>query len=343
MSPRVAYWTSAFEAEMEAIAAEVHLLRRHFQSSVSWGLCHRRWAQCSWQRGFSLHPKLHLVFRAFTQFLEPLFEINHVVGSIGDWFYLVGRRTRPTVLTLAADEVPVDKPLLDRVDRFVVEHPGGRDELVHLGIEPHRVKVILPPVDLDRFHPADPPTGRFTVLFASSPDDRARLKARGVPLILDAAALQPHMQFRLLWRPWGDSLATVQRWINERELRNVRLDVGRLDNMAAAYQDAHVTLVPFTDRRFSKPAPNSLVESLACGRPVICSTAVGLGPLVEEAGAGRICDLSPQNLACQLDEVQSRWDSFSKRARWSAEKYFAASQFLAGYDRTYRELLDRRQ
>lgn len=102
MSPRIAYWTSSFRPEMEAIAAEVALLRRHFPGSVAWGLSHRHWVRLSWRRGYCLHPRLHLLFRAATRLLEPAFQLNHIVGSLGDWFYLVGRKRRPTVLTLAA-------------------------------------------------------------------------------------------------------------------------------------------------------------------------------------------------------------------------------------------------
>src|SRR5262245_21318129 len=135
MSPRIAYWTSAFEPHMEAIASEVALLRRQFRGSVAWGLSPRYWARFSWRRGYCLHPRLHLVFRLATRLLEPAFQLNHVCGSLGDSFYLVGVRRRPTVLTVAAGDPPVANSLLERVERFVVEYPGGRVQLERLGIE----------------------------------------------------------------------------------------------------------------------------------------------------------------------------------------------------------------
>ncbi|HTK74236.1 MAG TPA: hypothetical protein VL371_03200, partial [Gemmataceae bacterium] len=171
MPPRVAYWTNAFEPRMEAIAAEVALLRRHFPGSTVWGLHPNRWLLLSRERGFALNPRLHFVFRAVTRVLEPLFQLNHIVGTAADWFYLRGDRRRPTVMTVVATDRPADAALLQRVEQFAVEYPAGRDELERHGVSRDRIRLIFPPVDLDRFRPTPAPDGPFTVVFASSPDD----------------------------------------------------------------------------------------------------------------------------------------------------------------------------
>lgn len=340
MPPRIAYWTSAFEPEMEAISAEVAILRRRFPASVAWGLSHRHWLRFSWERGFCFHLRLQLLFRALTRVLEPAFHLNHVFGSLGDWFYLEGFRRRPTVLTVAANGRVVPKSLLDRVQRFVVEYPAGREHLKQLGIEDDRIQLIFPPVDLQRFSPAGAGTAApFTVLFASSPELSDWLEARGVPHILEAAALRPHMRFRLLWRPWGDSLPQVQEWIAQRGLHNVEVAVGRFTDMARQYQLAHVTVAPFIDMHRCKAAPNSLVESLACGRPVITSPQVGLAQLINENDAGIACDPSGAALAESLDRIQSEWSRYSARARRLAERYFSTEQFVGGYHQLYESVL----
>jgi len=339
MSPRIAYWTSAFEPEMEAIASEVAALRRCFPASVAWGLSHRHWALLSWKRGFCLNPRFHLLFRTATRLLEPAFQLNHIFGSLGDWFFLQGVRRRPTVLTVAAENFPVDSSLLERVDRFVVEYPAGREKLIQLGLDAGKIRLIFPPVDLERFVPAGAPKGPFTVLFASSPDEPSWLEGRGVPAILEAAALRPKIQFRLLWRPWGSSLTRVRQWLAERELANVKLLVGRFADMICQYRAAHATVVPFIRPDQCKPAPNSLVESLACGRPVVATPAVGLAELVREEQAGIICPGRGQALAESLDRLQADWPTFSRRARSLAERWFASERFVQGYQQLYKELL----
>jgi len=192
---------------------------------------------------------------------------------------------------------------------------------------------------LKRFTPGPVPEGAFTVLFASSPDRADWLDARGLPQLLDAAALRPQMRFRLLWRPWGDSEERVRRWITERGLRNVELRVGRLSNMAGEYQNAHVTIAPFVDVNRSKPAPNSLIESLACGRPILLTECVGLAELIHGTGAGRVSCATGEALAEHLDHLQTDWAQYSRSARRQAERWFGADRFLEAYQRLYEDVL----
>ncbi len=339
MPPRIAYWTSAFDPACEAVASEVATLRRRFPGSIAWGMHPRRWALFSWQRGYGFNPRLHLLFRAATRVLEPAFQLNHVFGSLGDWFYLEGKRRRPIVLTMANAAAPVSAPLLERVRCFVAEHPGGTSDLEKLGVERNRIRLILPPVDLRRFAPASSPSGRFTVLFASSPERPDWLEARGVPLLLAAAALRPDMDFRLLWRPWGTSLQRVHAWVGERGLRNIEVVAGYWKNMPRQYHAAHVTIAPFTSLERNKSAPNSLIESMACGRPVVATEVVGLGELLAEEGAGRVCATRPEAVAEALDQVRADWQQYARRAREVAERHFGLDRFLHAHERLYAEVL----
>ncbi|HEX8201005.1 MAG TPA: glycosyltransferase [Isosphaeraceae bacterium] len=339
MPPRIAYWTSAFEADIEAIASEVSALRRCYPGSVAWGLSHRCWALLSWRRGYCLNPWLSPVFCAATRILEPLFQLNHIFGSLGDWYYLRGTRRRPTVLTMAALSPPVDSSLLDRVDRFVVEYPSAESILTELGIGRERIRLIFPPVDLRRFTPSEAPEAPFTVVFASSAHDASWVEARGLPQLLDAAALRPEMRFRLIWRPWGDSLELVRRWVAQRGLTNVEIVVGKFADMEQHYRTAHATAVPFARIEKCKPAPNSLVESLACGRPVIVTPEVGLAEMVREAHAGIVCACDGESLAEGFDRVRSDWHSYSAPARRLSERWFSAETFLSKYHAIYTELI----
>ena len=338
MPPRIAYWTSAFEPDIEAISSEVELLRRHHPSSVAWGLSHRHWCLIS-RRGWCLHPRLHLLFRGVTRVLEPLFDLNHVFGSIGDWFYLQGKRRRPTVLTAAVLGISLGRSLLERVDLFVVEYPAGRDRLQQQGIDRSRIRLIFPPVDLKRFTPGERPDGRFTVLFASSPERTDWLESRGVRLLVETAALRPDIHFRLLWRPWGDSLPEVRRWIQERGLDNMEILVGRFNDMPLQYRAAHVTIAPFTEIERFKPMPNSLIESLACGCPVLCTTDVGLAEMVRDARAGVVMSPRALDLAEGLDRIRADWSVYSINARHLAERWFSDKRFLDDYHDVYQELV----
>lgn len=341
MPPRVAYWLSSFEPAMEAVASEAAVLRRELPGSIAWGLSHRHWLLLSRKRGCCVHPRLHLLFRAATRILEPAFDLNHIFGSLDDWFYLAGARRNPTVLTLATWSSNPDRSLIDRVARFVAEDPLSREQLRRLGVDDERIDLIYPPVDLRRFTPAAPPDGPFTVLFASSPDRESWLEARGVRLLIDAAALRPHIHFRFLWRPWGDALPRVREWISERGLANVEVVTRRESDMAAAYRAAHVVAAPFLDQSRCKPSPNSLLEGLASGRPAIATRIVGVSPLLEESAAGEVCEPNADSVAAALDRLSVDWPAYSSQARRLAEQLLGLDRFLESYRRIYDELTQR--
>ena len=339
MSLRVAYWTSAFEVDMEAIASEVAQLRNAFPGSVIWGIGPPNGRWLSWRKGFRFHPRLYWPFLAVTRLLQVRFDIQHLFGGVNDWYHLKAVRARPVVLTAALPCLPgTDIRLLRKVDRFVVEWPGGASELERLGISADRIRLIYPPVDTQRFSPMLPPQGPFTVLFASSPQPKSWLVGRGLRILLEAASLRPHMRFRLIWRPWGDSLQEIRSWIESRGLANVELIVGRLSNMPQEYQRAHVTTAPFTDGTQVKPVPNSILESLACGRPVAITSCVGVADIVKEAGAGVVCVADGAALAEALDCLQTNWAEFSARASRLAKERFSLEAFVAGYRCLYHEL-----
>jgi glycosyltransferase involved in cell wall biosynthesis len=324
---------------MEGVASEVALLRRSFPRSVVWGVTGRDGLTLSWRRGFSVSPRFALPFRLVSRVAQCAFHVNHIFGGLGDWFHLRSIGKLPSVLTVAVHSHLHDTKLLKKVDRFVVEWTGARRQLLDLGVAPERIELILPPVDVDRFRPSPAPAEPFTVLFVSSPDRKEWLTARGVDLLLDAAALCPEMQFRLVWRPWGDSASEVMSWIAFRNLRNVDLRIERISDMPDIYAKAHVTVAPFRDLEKCKPAPNSIAESLACGRPVVVSDQVGFSEMIAEAGAGLVCGMDPGEIAEQLKHIRDRWVTYSRCARSLAEERLAAPLFLDAYRRVYEALI----
>lgn len=339
VSPRIAYWTSAYAPGMEAISHQVALLRRHFAHSIAWGLNRQRTFQFSMGRGFILSPRLWPFFRGATSVLQRAFHINHIVGGLGDWFYLRAATRRPIVLTAAVRSMPCDRLLLRKVDQFIVEWTTDVDALLSLGISADRVCVVPPPADLKRFSMAGVPSNEFTVLFASSPETQEQFDDRGIDILLDAATLRPQYRFVLLWRPWGNGLAAVRRLANERGLTNVEIVSRRIPQIEDCYRAAHLTVAPFRNPGATKSIPNSLIESMACGRPVICTSAIGFSKDVEHAGAGICIEPVADLLASATDDICRRWREMSFQARHFAERYFCQEGFIEAHRAIYQRLL----
>jgi len=337
--PSVAYWISSFEPEMEAIAGEVALLRRNFPDNVLWGVSPATKLQWSKRAGYAFHPRLHYLFRALTRLRQNRFAINHLFGGLGDWFHLRALRDGPSVLTLAVHAEPTSPELLSKLDRFVVEWPRAREQLLALDVPPERIRLIPPPVDLDRFQPVSAPPDRFTVLFASAPARADWLTARGIDLILEAAQRRPDMLFRLLWRPWGNSLPALRQRIETLDLSNVEVVVDRVLDMSAQYAAVHATVFPGVDAARCKPMPNSIVESLASGRPVVVSERMEIQDYVSGTRAGHVISLDAEALALALDRLEADWGGASEAARTLAETSFGQDRFISGYQAIYREIV----
>jgi glycosyltransferase involved in cell wall biosynthesis len=338
VSPRIAYWCSSFDPEMEALASEVALLRRAFPRSLTWGIAARDLLRLSRSHGFGVHPRFHLLFRAAAWVAQRCFDIQHLFGGLGDWFHLRAVRKNPIVMTIAVQSGQCAAALVDKVDRFVVEWKGAEDKLLSMGVEPSRIETILPPVDLDRFRPTPRPNGPLTIVFASSPDSAKALQARGVELLLDAARICPMYRFLLVWRPWGDSLPAVKRAIHERKLKNVELLQGGFADMPSFYARAHIGVAPFVDISRCKPMPNSMIESLACGRPVVVTRQVGLAPYVEKHRIGAVTETTSEALAAAFAEIEGRWDASSAAARQFAESSFGEQRFIEAYRQVYQRV-----
>jgi glycosyltransferase involved in cell wall biosynthesis len=325
--------------EMEAIAGEVALLRSHFKRSVAWGITSQRRCQVSWRRGFGLSPFFYKPFRISTFLFQRFFRINHLFGSLGDWFHLNSLSSTPAVMTVAACCENVDVTLLSRIDRFAVEWPGALRYLDGLGISGERVSLILPPVDPVRFSFFKPPDQPFSVLFASSPDRADWFESRGITLLLSAAKMRPKVHFRLLWRPWGDGLPRIRELLSLSTLPNVELIVGKCKDMATEYRLCHASIAPFVDATRCKPVPNSLLESFACGRPAIMTDLVGLADVQGVRDANVICHADVESVCSAIDELQVDWPLRARRVRELAEDQFSQRRFIREYQAFYASVL----
>jgi glycosyltransferase involved in cell wall biosynthesis len=340
MSPRVAYWTSGYAPDMEAISSQIATLRGSFPGSVAWGLNRNRALQLSWSRGFIVHPRLWVPFRGATRVLQAAFHVNHIFGGHGEWFYVRAAVKRPIVLTAAVRKAKCDEQLLRKVDAFIVEWQSDAAGLAELGVDRERIHVIPPPVDLERFAPSPPPKRGFSILFASSPESVDGITARGVDALLDAAALRPAYRFVLLWRPWGDSHAFLKEALGRRGLENVEIVHERLPRMEEMYARVHVTVAPFRSASATKSVPNSLIESMACGRPVVATTAVSFAKDAEWASAGRCVEPNGEAIAAGLDEIQRQWNMTSRNARQFAMEHFDQSRHIELHRSLYASLLE---
>jgi glycosyltransferase involved in cell wall biosynthesis len=148
-----------------------------------------------------------------------------------------------------------------------------------------RAEVLSPGVRLDRFDPRlDRRSGSPRILFPA-----AALPQKGLDVLLAAMALvvETMPDARLLIGGPGDpswAFETLGAARTRVERAVDVIGVGAPEDLVKRYRDSTVTVLPSRDDAFGLV----LIESLACGTPVVCCDAGGMPEIISDAGVGRV-------------------------------------------------------
>ncbi len=228
-----------------------------------------------------------------------------------------------------------------RADRVLADSEATRADLIRLlGVPPEKVEVLYSGVD-PRFRPEP------------EPGERERLRARyGVgdqPYVLSVGTLQPRKNFVRLIRAFARLRSATLRlaprlliaggrgWLYEEVLEEaerrgdrVRL-LGFVDDadLPALYRNARLFVFPSFYEGFGLP----VLEAMACGVPVVCSSASSL-PEVAGDAALLVDPHDEEGLAAAMERALA---DETLRAEMRARGLQQAARFT--WDRAARQLL----
>ena len=340
----ITYWTTAsLEPEIEAISKEIFDLAEYFRGSrivsVSSQLklvMQRRGRVIGFNRAFD--PLL----RVAIPMLERLTTLNHVYAEISPWIYARSLKRRPTVLTIATEKGPIVPQFLQRCEFVTVQTQRMQRQVLELGVDPQKCRLIYPGIDLSRFRPAmRTEHDRVRIVFATFPRSAEELESRGVWFLLDMCEAHPQIEMTLISRPWradATALAAVRGEIARRRLANVKVLEGLQGNMDELYQHADFTVIPYTTVDGGKECPRSLVESLACGVPVLISKPAPFSSFIERNRCGMTFDLNAASFAAQLAAASADYEALREHSIHSAKLHFDRQATLRAYAGLYEEI-----
>lgn len=194
-------------------------------------------------------------------------------------------------------------------DAITVPSTAAKRSFVEYGVARERVHVIPYGVRLERFHPqGKPPTGpdaTFEVLFVGAVSVR-----KGAPYLLEAFAKLRHTRKRL--RVVGHVAPALKPVLAQLPQTQVEfLGARPQQELVGLMSQSHVMVLPSIEEGLA------LVQgqALACGCPVIATTATGAEDLFTDGVEGYIVPIrSPEAL---LDRMQRFADDPSLRERMS--------------------------
>jgi glycosyltransferase involved in cell wall biosynthesis len=234
----------------------------------------------------------------------------------------------------------VERRVYRRASRFVVLTPSFAELLERrYGVAPWAVDVVAPGVDLERFSPGDRAASR------------AAVGAPGGRVVLAVRRLVPRMGLEVLLEAWAqlspgsdDALVVVGDGPSAPELRRVARTLGveatvrllgRVDDesLVAWYRAADVTVVPSVALEGFGLV---VLESLACGTPVVGTDAGGLADAL--AVAGGLPAVPAGDAAALADAVRTALASPRDPASDRARRETAAALSWANVAERHREV-----
>lgn len=202
------------------------------------------------------------------------------------------------------------------------------------------VHVIRPGIDLSQVHVAPPhePDPEFILLAGSAPWTRRQFDTKGFDLLLKLLKRLPQMRLICLWRgglyrEWSDRIKSFGL-VDRVEVIQEKTDI------SAILSRCHAAVVLSSTSNQVKSYPNSLMESLAAGRPVLVSRSNPMSYFVEDNCCGKVIeDFCLEELINAIREIMDYYSTFA-RAASLAGRDLSATQMIDDYRHLYQKVME---
>ena len=342
---RIVYFTNGYLPDLEGVSKELNILCSHFRKKFPRKVyLHNladRW-QFSLGKGFVSYPdRLLPIGYPLLKYLERKADLIHIYGSLTGRLYLSLIKKRPRILTstsaLITKRLEQCASAWTSLDVIVVESERDSETLREMGVDSKKVVLIYPGVPTRDISPP-PMDDPFTILFASSPiaKDLHSLHRRGVVLLIETAKRLRDCRFIFLWR--GRHAEMFSQLLSEAGADNIQVINKIVPNIADVLKSVHCTILSPESWDECKPCPNSLIESLACGRPVLASNRVGISNLIELERCGITFSPDPAEIQDAVLKLRNNYEIYRKNALLTARRYFSVEKFVGAYVDLYKKL-----
>ena len=246
------------------------------------------------------------------------------------------------------DYLPTLRKMLDFLPMVMARSESLRDRLIDLGCDPAKIRLNRTGIPMDQFPFVErhiPPDGAWHLVQACR-----LIEKKGLDLTLRAFAdlRATFPKARLTIAGEGPLLEPTRQLAAELPLADSVQFSGFLSvpELAALYGSAHLFIHPsrLTSDQNQEGIPNSMVEAMATGLPIVATFHGGIPEAVRHGVTGL---LSPENdwpaLAeslAALTQNPARWQTMSQAAAADARENFDSAVQVAKLEGFYAELLE---
>ncbi|NND32186.1 MAG: glycosyltransferase family 4 protein [Saprospiraceae bacterium] len=270
---------------------------------------------------------------------QQMIDFNHIFAPGLYYYPVLSQLSKPIIYSVTAAVSPADlsRPLenLKQLPQILVSN--DRDAQVLSECAFNNVTVVKPGLDLSRFRVSELALeDTLHLLMASAPWELSQFSTKGVNLLLDVLLQHPKLRLTLLWR--GYLLKEIEKNIRDRKLEDRIHLINEHVDVATILPEVHATILLAKNADLVKAYPHSLIESLACGKPVIISNSIAMADYVQDKQCGVVVsDYSLDSLRKSLDLLKRNYAIYAKNAQVSGAEEFDKKRMFKEVDLIYQK------
>lgn len=215
-----------------------------------------------------------------------------------------------------------------------------------LGVRKGPGEVLFNAIDINHFKPVGQKlNSQFSFLITGKIDRHMNYRLKSTIEGL-ACVRKDGYDFKLIIAGWVEDSAELELFAKDAGVSESVLFLSSYtqENAPNIYQSAHAYVIT----KYLDPCPNSVLEAMACGLPILFSNSGGVPELVgSDAGFGieldecweKILVPTAQSIAEGMQIIYKKHDSMAKAARARAEQCFDISKWVQRHQIIFEELL----
>ncbi len=198
------------------------------------------------------------------------------------------------------------------------------------------VFLVRPSVDAQRFTQQPQPLvaqSPIRLMMASAPWTHSQFQSKGVDALLTAAQRNPRLHITFLWR--GHLLPEMQQRLAQANLKSQISIIDGAVDVNAILATVHASVVLAEGSQIIKAYPQSLLDSLAAGKPVLLSRSIPMSDYVGQTGCGEIIDsVTPEAILASVAALEANYARYATVSQTAAHD-FAPEQTVASFTAAY--------
>ena len=225
--------------------------------------------------------------------------------------------------------------LIRSVNQYIVYDEESEQRLRH-----KKVNVgCSPPFTNFRRRALSPPKGAFTLMMASAPWVKGQFATKGVRMLISILNRIPELNLIFIWR--GLHYDEMRQLISQSGHQDRIQLINETVDIASWLQQAHAVVLLAQYASIVKSYPNSLMEGLLAGRPVITTSSIAISDEVVANNYGVVLTKFSENeLIDKILELKNNYSYYSQAVKSLPASRFNPQEFVAFHERIYNSLLN---